>query len=346
MERAEIKNIGILTSGGDAPGMNAAVRAVARAALDKGMRVFGIRRGFSGLIDGDIFEMNEKSVSEILQRGGTILYSARCPEFKTEEGIQKGVNTCKEFGLDGVVVIGGDGSFRGASDLSKRGVLCIGIPGTIDNDIACTDYTIGFDTAVNTVVENVDRIRDTAQSHDRCSIVEVMGRKAGYIALDAGIATGVTAVLVPEVEYDFEEDIIKRMKRTMRMGRQHFLIIVAEGVGGSQTLAEDIQKRLGITTKCTILGHVQRGGSPTAYDRVMASKMGYEAVQLLSQGIGDRVVAFKDNRIVNFDIQEALQMKKEFDMEKYKMVYAISTSGYEKHKRYVEKDLNESFNKK
>ncbi|MBC8535128.1 6-phosphofructokinase [Feifania hominis] len=319
-----MKTIGILTSGGDSPGMNAAVRAVTRAAINRGIRVMGIRRGYSGLISGDIFEMDVRSVSDIIHRGGTVLYTARSEEFKTEEGMQKAIQTCKEFGIEGVVVIGGDGSFRGASDLSARGIPCVGLPGTIDNDVGCSDYTIGFDTAINTVIAMVDRLRDTAQSHDRCSVVEVMGRRAGYIALEAGIAVGASAILVPEVPYDIENDVLKRMEKISKTGKKHFIIIVAEGLEITDKLTEIIAERTQMNTRSTVLGHVQRGGSPTGYDRVMASRMGYHAVELLSQGIGNRVVAFKDSKIVDFDVQQALSMHKEFPVELYKMAYEIS----------------------
>lgn len=237
-----MKTIGILTSGGDAPGMNAAVRAVTRTAIKKGMKVYGIRRGYNGLIHGDIIEMDERTVSDIIQRGGTCLYTARCPEFRTEEGLQKAKAKCQELGLEGIVVIGGDGSFRGAADLSARGILCVGLPGTIDNDIACTEYTIGYDTAMNTVVEMVDKLHDTMQSHDRCSVVEVMGRKAGHIAINAGIAVGATAIIVPEREYDLDK-IAKKMLESKKTGKEHFIIMVAEGVGNSQKLPTFFRKR-------------------------------------------------------------------------------------------------------
>ena len=282
-----MKTIGVLTSGGDAPGMNAAIRAVVRSGCENGMRVMGIRRGYNGLMQGDMYEMNLRSVSNIINRGGTILYSARSPEFKTEEGLQKALNVAKEVGMDGLVVIGGDGSFRGARDLSLRGLPCVGIPGTIDNDIACCDYTIGYDTAMNTVLEMVDRLRDTTESHDRCSVVEVMGRRAGYIALNAGIASGATAILIPEVEYDFQRDVIDRMIRTQKTGKKHFIIVVAEGVGGVDEMVKRITEETGVESRATILGHVQRGGSPTVRDRVAASHMGSRAVRLLSEGKGN-----------------------------------------------------------
>ena len=268
--------------------------------------------------------MNLRSVSDIITRGGTILYSARCPEFKTEEGLQKAVATCKKFGIDGMVIIGGDGSFRGARDLSLRGIPCIGLPGTIDNDISCTDYTIGYDTCLNTIVQMVDRIRDTSESHDRCTVVEVMGRGAGYLALEAGIAVGATSIIVPEVEYDIERDVIARIREFQKTGKKHFIVIVAEGVGGTGEIAKKIEAETGVESRATILGHVQRGGSPTARDRIMASQMGSRAVDLLTQGIGNRVVGIKDNKIVDFDIFEALKMTKTIDMKDYELAHEIS----------------------
>lgn len=319
-----MKTIGVLTSGGDAPGMNAAIRAVVRSGCENGFRVMGIRRGWNGLMHGDMYEMNLRSVSNIINRGGTILYSARSPEFKTEEGMKKAIEICKEHNMEGVVVIGGDGSFRGARDLSLRGIPCVGIPGTIDNDIACCDYTIGYDTAMNTAMEMVDRLRDTTESHDRCSVVEVMGRRAGYIALNAGIACGATTILIPEVDFDFERDVIDRMKKTQKTGKRHFIIIVAEGVGGVEEMAKKIEAEMGVESRATVLGHVQRGGSPTVRDRVVASQMGYKAVELLKQGIGNRVVAMQKDEIVDFDIFEALNMKKSIDLDLYMMAHEIS----------------------
>jgi len=307
-----IKKIGVLTSGGDAPGMNAAVRAVVRTALSKGMEVYGIRRGYAGLITGDIFQMDERSVSDIIHRGGTVLYTARCPEFRTEEGILKAKAKCDELGIEGLVVIGGDGSFRGAADLSAKGVLCIGLPGTIDNDIACTEYTIGFDTAMNTAMELVDKLRDTSQSHDRCSVVEVMGRGAGHIAVNTGIACGATDIITKEVPYDIDA-IAKTMLEKQAKGKKNFVVIVAEGIGHAQEIATMIQEKTHIETRATILGHVQRGGNPTLRDRVEATRMGYYAVELLEQGIGNRVVGLKDNKLVDYDIQEALSMTKPYD---------------------------------
>ena len=319
-----MKTIGVLTSGGDAPGMNAAVRAVVRTGCENGFRVMGIRRGYNGLMQGDMFEMNLRSVSNIINRGGTVLYSARSPEFKTEEGLQKALKVAKDVNMEGIVVIGGDGSFRGARDLSLRGVNCVGIPGTIDNDIACSDYTIGYDTSMNTVLEMVDRLRDTSESHDRCSVVEVMGRRAGYIALNAGIACGATSILIPEVEYDFQRDVIDRMKRTQKTGKKHFIIIVAEGIGGVEEMAKRIERDTGVEARATILGHVQRGGHPTVRDRVTASLMGYKAVELLKEGIGNRVLAISKDEIVNYDIFEALNMKKSLNIEDYKIAHEIS----------------------
>lgn len=319
-----MKSIAVLTSGGDAPGMNAAVRAVVRTACQRGIKVYGINRGYSGLISGDIYEMNLRTVSNIITRGGTILYSARCLEFKEEAGMQKAIETCREKGIEGIVIIGGDGSFRGARDLSLRGVPCIGLPGTIDNDIACTDYTIGYDTCLNTIIEMVDRVRDTTESHDRCSVVEVMGRKAGFLALDSGIAVGATAILVPEIEHDIERDVIERIRKFQHTGKKHFVIIVAEGVGGTEEIAKKIQAETGIESRAVILGHVQRGGSPTARDRIVASQMGHRAVDLLTDGIGNRVIALKDNKIVDFDIFEALKMSKSIDRETYDLAHEIS----------------------
>lgn len=318
-----MNTIGVLTSGGDAPGMNAAVRAVVRTAIASGMTVKGIRRGYNGLIEGDIIDLDVRSVSDIIHRGGTVLYTARSPRFKTEEGMKEAIDNCKKFGIEGIVVIGGDGSYRGARDLSMRGIPCVGVPGTIDNDISSTEYTIGFDTAMNTAMEMVDKIRDTAQSHDRCSVVEVMGRRAGYLALQTGIAVGATAILVPEVEYKVE-DVIKKIRETQKTGKKHFIIVVAEGVGGVEKIAEEIEKSTGIESRATILGHVQRGGNPTVRDRVIATQMGYAAVKLLKDGIGNRVIGLKKGEIVNYDIYEALNMKKPFDDEMYEIAHTTS----------------------
>lgn len=318
------KAIAVLTSGGDAPGMNAAVRSVARAALCRGMRVIGVHRGYNGLLNGDVFEMNLRSVSDIIHRGGTILYTARSEEYNTPAGVKKAANTCRELGVEGVVVIGGDGSFRGARDLTNEGILCVGIPGTIDNDIACSEYTVGFDTAMNTAMDMIDRIRDTAQSHDRCSVIEVMGRRCGDIALQTGIAVGATAILVPEREYNLDTDVIQRMMATQKTGKKHFIVIVAEGIGNSDKIAKYIEEKTGVETRLTVLGHVQRGGMPTLRDRVVASAMGHKAVDLLSQGIGNRVVAMTNGKIVDYDITEALNMKRVFDNELYQIALDIS----------------------
>ena len=317
-----MKTIGVLTSGGDAPGMNAAVRAVVRTAISNGMTVKGIRRGYNGLMEDDVIDLGARDVSDIIQLGGTMLYSARSSRFKTEEGIADAMATCKKHGIEGIVVIGGDGSFRGARDLSLRGIPCVGVPGTIDNDIACTDYTIGFDTAMNTALEMIDRIRDTSQSHERCNVCEVMGRNCGDIALHTGIAVGATCILVPEVEWTFEE-IVTKINKGQASGKKHFIVVVAEGVGGVEELAKKIEKATGIESRASILGHVQRGGSPTVRDRVCASGMGIAAVDLLEKGIGNRVIALKDNKIVNFDIYEALQMERTFEKDMYAMAQEI-----------------------
>ena len=316
--------IAVLTSGGDAPGMNAAVRAVVRTGISHGIRVMGVQRGFNGLLNGEIVEMNLRSVSDIIHRGGTILYTARSPEYNTPAGVQQAASTCRSLGIDGVVVIGGDGSFRGARDLTEAGIPCIGIPGTIDNDIAASEYTIGFDTAMNTAVQMVDRLRDTMESHDRCSVVQVMGRRCGDIALQTGIAVGATSILVPEIPYNFEKDIIERMRFTQKTGKKHFIIVVAEGVGGVEKLAHDIQAATGIESKSTVLGHVQRGGSPTLRDRVVGSQMGSMAATLLYKGKSNRVLVVRSGRIVDLDITEALNMKREFDKNLYEIAHRIS----------------------
>ena len=319
-----MKKIAVLTSGGDAPGMNAAIRSVVRTALYRGMEVCGVYRGYNGLITGELLPMNLRTVSDIVHRGGTMLYTARSDEFRTLEGQQKAAETCRREGIEGVVVIGGDGSFRGAQDLCRQGIPCIGIPGTIDNDISCCEYTIGYDTALNTCMHMIDKLRDTAQSHDRCSVVEVMGRRAGYLALNVGIAVGATSIVVPEVPYDFERDVLGRIETTAKTGKRHFIIIVAEGVGGVEEMSKKIQAATGIETRPTILGHVQRGGSPTVRDRVLASRMGNRAVDLLTEGKSNRVVAIQANAIVDFDIEEALQMKKPFDFDIFKIAHEIS----------------------
>lgn len=319
-----MKTIGVLTSGGDAPGMNAAVRSVVRSAISMGMNVMGIHHGYNGLIKGDIEPMELRDVSEIIHRGGTVLYTARCKEFKTEEGIQIAVDNCKKFGIEGIVVIGGDGSFRGARDLSLKGIPCVGVPGTIDNDIASTDYTIGFDTAMNTAMEMVDRLRDTTQSHERCSVVEVMGRHAGHLALQTGIAVGAVAIMVPEIPYSVD-DVCKKIEITRQKGKEHFIVVVAEGVEKTVSeIAKEIEEKTGVESRATVLGHVQRGGRPTVRDRVMASYMGNAAVELLYQGIGNRVVCYDKGMIINRDIYEALQMKKPFDVDGYRIADTIS----------------------
>ena len=306
----EIKTIGVLTSGGDAPGMNAAVRAVVREALSRKKKVKGIRRGYSGLISEEIEDMKSTSVSDIIQKGGTILQTARCEEFTTEKGQKLGAEICRKHGIDAVVVIGGDGSFRGAQKLAANGINTVGIPGTIDLDIACTDYTIGFDTAVNTAMEAIDKIRDTSSSHERCSIIEVMGRGAGYIALWCGIANGAEDILLPE-KYDYDEQkLVNHIIENRKKGKAHHIIINAEGIGHSTSMAKRIEAATGVETRATILGHMQRGGSPTCKDRVYASTMGCLAVDLLCEGKSNRVVAYKGGQFTDFDIDEALAMKK------------------------------------
>ncbi len=312
-----MKRIGVLTSGGDAPGMNAAIRAVVRAGLNKGLEVYGIKKGYLGLMEGTYEKMTARSVSDILQRGGTILQSARCKEFKTPEGVKKAYDKAKEFGLDGLIVIGGDGSFRGARDLSLLGLPTVGIPGTIDNDIGCSDYTIGFDTALNTVQEAIDKIRDTCRSHDRCSVVEVMGRDAGYIAANVGISCGAESVIIPENQFNFKRDVLNVIQDGIKRGKEQHLIIVAEGVTKDNMsvikMAQRIEEETGISTRATILGHIQRGGNPSVKDRVTASQMGCYAVDLIKQGIGNRVVAVQGNDIVDYDILEGLSMSKKLD---------------------------------
>ncbi|MBE6848342.1 MAG: 6-phosphofructokinase [Ruminococcus sp.] len=312
-----MKKIGVLTSGGDAPGMNAAVRAVARAALAKGMEVVGIQKGYVGLLEREYFEMTARSVSGIIQRGGTCLYTARCPEFRNMEGVLKGKEVCQELGIEGLVVIGGDGSFRGAGDLSSVGIPCIGIPGTIDNDIQCTDYTIGYDTAMNTAMEMIDKLRDTTQSHARCSVVEVMGRRAGFIAVNVALAVGAEAALTLERPYDLDKIAAKMIRTRDSKGKSHFIIVVSEGVGNVENIARTIQEMTGIESRATVLGHVQRGGSPTVRDRIAATELGYHAVQLLEQGIGNRIVGFKDGKVYDIDLHEGLAMQKPFDNERY-----------------------------
>ena len=303
--------------------MNAAVRAVTRAAIKKGFEVIGIRRGYNGLLNNDMIKLTARDVSDIIQRGGTEIFTARCLEFKEWENVLKAKDICVENNMAGIVVIGGDGSFRGAADLSKAGSPCVGLPGTIDNEIQCSEYTIGYDTAMNTVMELVDKLRDTSHSHERCAVVEVMGRRAGHIALNTGIACGATAILVPEIPYDLNE-VIEKIKEGRKTGKEQFIIVVAEGVGGTEEIAKRINEETGIESRATILGHVQRGGSPTVRDRVVASEMGYYAVELLEKGIGNRVVGMKDGKVYDVDIQEALSMKKPFDERLYNIANEIS----------------------
>ena len=318
------KAIGVLTSGGDAPGMNAAVRAVTRAAISRGYRVVGVKRGYNGLLNGECVELDQRDVSDIIQRGGTILCTARCLEFKEEKYIKIAAENCRNMGIEGLVVIGGDGSFRGAADLSRiGGIRCIGIPGTIDNDIQCTEYTIGYDTAMNTALEMIDKLRDTSQSHDRCSVVEVMGRHAGWIALNVAMASGAIACVIPEVPYDINK-IAEKISKAHSTEKEHFIVVVAEGVEKSQEITDQISKLTGIETRLTVLGHVQRGGMPTVRDRVAASRMGYHAVELIDQGQNNRVVGMVHNKIIDVDIQEALSMKKPFDMQRYKVCDEIT----------------------
>ena len=319
----EVQTIGVLTSGGDAPGMNAAIRAVVRKAIACGKNVKGIQKGFMGLLNEEIFDMQRKDVADIIQRGGTILRTARCEEFRTEEGQEKGAEICRKHGIDGLVVIGGDGSYRGAQALAAHGINTIGLPGTIDLDIACTDYTIGFDTAVNTAMQAIDKVRDTSSSHERCSIIEVMGRNAGYIALWCGVANGAEDILIPE-KYEFrEQEIINNIINNRKKGKTHHLIINAEGIGHSTSMARRIEAATGIETRATILGYMQRGGSPTCKDRFYASMMGSKAVDLLCEGKSNRVVGYKHAEWVDFDIDEALSMQKvipEYEYETSRML--------------------------
>ncbi len=320
----EIKTIGVLTSGGDAPGMNAAIRAVVRTAIARGVKVKGIKKGYMGLLNEEIIDMEARNVSDIIQRGGTILGTARCLEFKTKEGQQKGAEICKKHGIDGIVVIGGDGSYRGAQALSRLGINTIGLPGTIDLDIACTDYTIGFDTAVNTAMQAIDRVKDTSSSHERCSIIEVMGRDAGYIALWCGIANGAEDILIPE-KYDFnEQNIINNIIENRKKGKTHHLIINAEGIGHSTSMARRIEAATGIETRATILGYMQRGGSPSAKDRYYASIMGANAVDILLQGKTNRVVGYQHGAFVDFDIEEALKMEKKINEYEFEVAHLLS----------------------
>ena len=319
-----VRMIGVLTSGGDAPGMNAAIRAVVRVALSKGLKVRGIRRGFHGLLREEIIDLSARDVSDTIQRGGTILQTARCQEMRTEEGQQKAAAICKKYGIDGLIVIGGDGSFAGAQKLANLGVRTVGIPGTIDLDIACTDYTIGFDTAVNTAMEAIDKIRDTSTSHERCSIIEVMGRDAGYLALWCGIANGAERILMPE-EHDYnEEELIKDIMLNKKRGKKNYIIINAEGIGDSLNMAKRIEEATGIETRASIIGHMQRGGSPTCKDRVYASTMGAMAVELLCDGKTNRVIGYRDGKFVDYDINEALSMKKEISAYQYEIAKTLA----------------------
>ncbi len=319
-----IKKIAVLTSGGDSPGMNAAIRAVTRKAIFNGLDVVGIQRGYQGLLEEDFLEFGARSVSDTIQRGGTILRTARSEEFKTEAGKKKGAEICRKHGIDAVVVIGGDGSYRGALALSHEGIAVMGLPGTIDLDIACTDYTIGFDTAVNTALEAIDKIRDTSSSHERCSIVEVMGRNAGYIALWCGVASGAEDILLPE-KYDYDEqEIINHIIESRKIGKTHHLIINAEGIGHSTSMARRIEAATGMETRATILGYMQRGGAPTCKDRYYASIMGAKAVDLLAKGVANRVIGFLDGEFRDFDIDEALAMEKKIPEYQYEVARALS----------------------
>ena len=333
MMDSKVKRIGVLTSGGDAPGMNAAVRAVVRAAVGRGVECVGIRRGWNGVINSDFIQMDAASVSHIIDKGGTVLYTARSREFMHEEGRAQALTTCKLLGLDGIVAIGGDGTFRGALALSRQAAAqgeqlrVVGIPATIDNDIGCSHYTIGFDTACNTAVECIDKLRDTMQAHERCSVVEVMGRHAGYLALYVGIAVGATAVLIPEREVDFENDVVEKIRRARLSGSTHYMVVVAEGAGSAIDIGRRIHEEAGIDPRVTVLGHIQRGGSPTARDRETASRMGYEAVLSLIEDRGNRIICTHDGRIVDLDMEEALAMTKQFQMDRYQVLEALANTG-------------------
>ena len=330
----KVKRIGVLTSGGDAPGMNAAIRAVARTALGLGIDCIGIRRGWNGLISSDFIKLTTSSVSHIINRGGTLLYTARSEEFRTTAGLDKALATCKLLGLDAIVAVGGDGTFRGALDLSRRALEAgyqlqvAGIPATIDNDIGCSNYPIGFDTACNTAIECIDKLRDTMQSHERCSVVEVMGRHAGYLALYVGLSVGATAVLIPEHELDFERDIVEKIRRARLAGTTHYMVVVAEGVGSAIEIGDRIHEAVGIDPRVTVLGHIQRGGAPTARDRETASRMGYEAVKAIVSNQGNCVVATKEGRMVVIEMEEALKMTKTFEMDRYRILEALTNNNY------------------
>ena len=327
----QVKRIGVLTSGGDAPGMNAAVRAVVRTAVNRGIECIGIRRGWNGLINHDFIRMDSNSVSHIIDKGGTMLYTARSEEFMTPEGREKAIATCKLLGLEGIVAIGGDGTFRGALALSRQvaqqgeTIQMVGVPATIDNDVGCSNYTIGFDTACNTAIECVDKLRDTMQSHERCSVVEVMGRRAGYLALYVGISVGATAVLIPERPVDFDRDVVEKIRQARLSGTTHYMVVVAEGAGSAVDIGKRIHEELGIDPRVTVLGHIQRGGSPSARDRETASRMGYEAVQSLAEGRGNRIIGTQEGKVVDLDMEEALAMTKVFDMERYRVLEATTT---------------------
>ena len=323
-EDKKIKRIGVLTSGGDAPGMNACIRAIVRTCVFNDIEVYGIKRGFNGLITGDIVRLNEKSVSRIIDKGGTILHSARSEEFMSEEGQQKAVSTCKFLGLDSIIAIGGDGTFRGAYHLGKRGINVICIPATIDNDICCTNYCIGFDTAANTAIECIDKLRDTMQSHERCSVVEVMGRNAGYLAMYVGLATGATAVLVPEEPIDFDRDIVEKIRSARLNGFTHYMLVVAEGAAKATDVASEIETRLDMKPRVTILGHIQRGGSPSARDRVNATKMGYVAVELLLEGKTNRIVCSKNGGLKDVDLNKGLTMTKKIQQIEMNVLEAMT----------------------
>lgn len=322
-----IKRIGVLTSGGDAPGMNAAVRAVVRTAINCGIECVGIRRGWQGLINSDFVQLTSISVGHILARGGTILYTARSEDFMTENGRKKAVSTCRMLGLDAIVAIGGDGTFRGALELSRLGIPVVGIPATIDNDVGCTNYTIGFDSACNTASECIDKLRDTMQSHERCSVVEVMGRNAGFLALYVGIAVGATAVLVPEYPTDFERDVVRRIQDSRLAGNTHFMIVVAEGAGSAVEIGRMIYDAIGIEPRVTVLGHLQRGGSPTGRDRETATRMGYYAVKALADGRGNSIIATQEGGIVEIPIEEALQRTKQLQMDRYRIMETMQVGG-------------------
>lgn len=319
-----IKRIGVLTSGGDAPGMNPCVRAVVRTAAFHGIECYGIRRGYNGLISGDIFKLDEKSVSHTINRGGTILYTARSKEFFTDDGRKKAVSTCKFLGLDSIIAIGGDGTFRGAMEFSKSGINVVCIPATIDNDINCTNYCIGFDTAANTAIECIDKLRDTMQSHERCSVVEVMGRNAGFLAMYVGLAVGATAVLVPEKEIDFERDVIEKIRQARFNGFSHYMIVVAEGAASASDIAVKIKEAIDLDPRVTVLGHIQRGGVPTGRDRINATKMGYLAVELLLQGKTNRIVCTNSGTFTDVDINEGLSMKKDIQQIEVDVLAAMT----------------------